>query len=87
MCSQSNKFVNALDGKRVVTSPRRGRFSLQGRRDLLGALGRPVAPVDSTIALYAKFSGGFESVASYKDTGQWFSVPTEKVYQQKKNLN
>lgn len=78
VCSQSNKFVNAIDGKHVLTSGC-GSFLLQGQRDLLGVLGRPVAPVVPTIALYAKFSGVIESVASYTDTGQWFSVPTGKV--------
>lgn len=79
MCSQSNKFVNALDSKHVLTSTRYGCFLLQGRRDLLDALGRPMTPVVPTTAQCAEFSGVIESLASYNDIGQWFSVPTGKV--------
>jgi len=64
---------------------------LQGRRDLPGVLGRHMAPVVPTIALYAKFSGGIESVASSEDSDQLFSVPTGKVglvlSTENKNLN
>ena len=50
-----------------------------------------MAPVVPTIALYAKFSGGIESVASSEDSDQLFSVPTGKVglvlSTENKNLN
>lgn len=77
--SQSSEFVTALDGERVLTSPRRRCLLLQGWRNLPGALRRPVVPAVSTTAPYAKHAGGSDSVVSYKDIRQWFSIPTGKA--------
>lgn len=76
--SESNKFLTALDGKRVLSSPRCGCLLLQRWRNLLGALGRPVVPVVSTAPLL-NMQVGVTAWSHIKAPGSGSLSPLEKL--------